>query len=70
MNLMEGVEVGHEILHGLQLFGGAQEDQEDITYESHRERNCPDEGFLNGFFMMVHEEVGIWWRQPWFPWLC
>ena len=23
MNLMEGVEVGHEILHGLQLFGGA-----------------------------------------------
>ena len=29
-----GVEVVHEVLHVLELFGGAKEDQEDIIYES------------------------------------
>ena len=55
------VEVIHEILHGLELFGGAYEDQEDVIYESLPERDCPDEGFLDNFFMMAHEEVSIWW---------
>ena len=55
------VEVVHEILHGLQLYGGAQEDQEDAIYESLPERNCPDEAFPDGFFVTAHEEVGIWW---------
>ena len=56
-----GVEVIHEILHGLELFGGAYEDQEDIIYESLPESDSPGEGFPDGFFMMVHEEVGICW---------
>ena len=29
-----GVAVVHEVLHVLELFGGAKEDQEDIIYES------------------------------------
>ena len=56
-----GVEVIHEILHGLELFGGAYEDRGDVTYESLPERDCPDEGFPNGLLVMAHEEVGIWW---------
>ena len=56
-----GVEVIHEIFHGLELFGGAYEDQGDVTYESLPERDCPDESFLNGLSVMAHEEVGIWW---------
>ena len=55
-----GVEVIHEIVYGLELFGGAYEDQEDVIYRSFPERDCPDEGFPDGFFMMVHEVVGIW----------
>lgn len=35
------VEVVHEILDGLELFGSAQEDQEDVVYES-----LPEEWFL------------------------
>ena len=50
----------HEIFCGLELFGGDYEDQEDVIYESLPERDCPDEGFPNGFFMIVHEEVSIW----------
>ena len=56
-----GMEVIHDILHGLELFGCACEDHEDIIYESLPERDCPDEGFPNGFFVTTHEEVGIWW---------
>ena len=56
-----GVEVIHEILHGLELFGGAYEDQEDVIYESLPERDCPDEGVLGDFFVTGHEEIGIWW---------
>ena len=56
-----GVEVIHEILHELELFGGAYEDQEDVIYESLPERDCPDEGILSGFFVTGHEEIGIWW---------
>ena len=55
------VEVIYETLHGLVLFGGAYEDQEDVIYESLPERDSPDEGFRDGFFMTAHEEVGIWW---------
>ena len=40
-----GVEVVHEILHGLKLFGGAYEGQEDFIYEPLPERYCPDKGF-------------------------
>ena len=40
-------------------------------YESLPDRNCPDEGFPDGFFMTAHEEVGIVpIGQSWFPWLC
>ena len=53
------MEVIHEILHGLELFGGAYEDQEDVIYESLPKRDCPDEGFLDGFFVTAHEEVNI-----------
>ena len=55
-----GLEVIHEILHGMELFGGAYEDQEDVIYESLPERHCPNEGFPNIFFVIAHEEVGIW----------
>ena len=41
------------------LFGAAYEDQEDIIYESLPERDCPEKGFPDGFFVMAHEEVGI-----------
>ena len=34
-----GVEVVHEVLHVLELFRGAKEDQEDIIYESLLERD-------------------------------
>ena len=54
-----GVEVVHEILHGLELFGGTSEDQENVIYESLPERDCPDKSFSDGFFMATHEEVGI-----------
>ena len=33
-----GVEVVHEVLHVLELFGGAKKDQEDMIYESLPER--------------------------------
>ena len=56
-----GMEVVNELLHVLELFGGAWEDQEDVIYESLPERDCPDEGFLDGFFVVTDEEVGIWW---------
>ena len=56
-----GVEIIHEVLHGLELFGCAYEDQEDVIYESLPERDCPDEGFPDGFFVTAHEEVSIWW---------
>ena len=59
-----GVEIIHEVLHGLELFGCAYEDQEDVIYEPLPERDCPDEGFRNGFFVTAHEEVGIWWGSP------
>ena len=54
-----GLEVIHKIRHGLELFGGADEDQEDVINESLPKRDCPDEGFLDGFFMTAHEEVSI-----------
>ena len=53
------MEVIHEILHGLELFGGAYEDQEDVIYESLPKRDCPDEGFPDGFFVTADEEVNI-----------
>ena len=56
-----GVEAIHEILHGLELFGGAYVDQEYVIYESLPERDYPDKGFPDGFFVTAHEEVGIWW---------
>ena len=56
-----GLEFIQEILQGLELFGCAYEDQEDVIYESLPERDCPDEGFPDGFFVTAHEEIGIWW---------
>ena len=56
-----GLEFIQEILQGLELFGCAYEDQEDVIYESLPERDCPDEGFPDGFFVTAHEEVSIWW---------
>ena len=58
-----GVEIFHEVLHGLELLGCAYEDQEDVIYESLPERNCPDEGFQDGFFVTAYEEVGVWWSS-------
>ena len=58
-----GVEIIHEMLHGLELFGGASEDHEDVIYEPLPERECPDEGFLDVFFVTSHEEGGIWWAS-------
>ena len=55
-----GVEAIHEILHGLELFCGAYVDQEYVIYEPLPERDCPDEGFPDGFFATAHEEFGIW----------
>ena len=54
-----GVEILHEMLHGLELFDDAYEDHEDVIYESLPERDCPDEGFPDGFFVTSHEVVGI-----------
>ena len=56
-----GVEAIHEILHGLELFGCACEGHKDVIYESLPERDCPDEGFPDGFFVTAHEQVGVWW---------
>ena len=42
-----GVEIIHEVLHGLELFGCAYEDQEDVIYESLPEKDCPDERYKN-----------------------
>ena len=58
-----GVEVIHENLHGLELFGGAQEDQEDVIYKYLPEVDCSDKGFLDDFFVTTHEEAGIWWSS-------
>ena len=55
-----GVEILHKMLHGLELFDDAYEDHEYVIYESLPERDCPDEGFPDGFFVTSHEEVGIW----------
>ena len=56
-----GMEVIHEVFHGLGLFGGAQIDQEDIIYESLPEGDGPDEGFLDSFLVATSEKVGICW---------
>ena len=40
-----GVEVIHEIIHGLELLGGAEEYQEHVIYESLPENDCPDKDF-------------------------
>ena len=45
---------GGEILHRLELLSG-------IIYESLPERDCPDKGFPDGFFVTTHEDIGIWW---------
>ena len=58
-----GEEVVHEILHGLELFNSAQEDQGDVVYESLPEEDCPDKGIMDGFFVVTHEEVGTWWSS-------
>ena len=58
-----GMEVVNELFHVLELFGGAWEDQEDVIYESLPKRDCPDEGFLDGFFVATDEKVGIWWGR-------
>ena len=55
------VEIIHELLNGLDLLGGTYEDQDDVIYECVPERDSPDVGFPDGFFMTSHEEVGIWW---------
>ena len=47
------VEVVNGILHRLELLDG-------IIYESLPERNFPDKGFLDGFFVTTHEEIGMW----------
>ena len=57
------VEVVHEILHGLELFGDALEDQEDVVYESLLGKDCPDKGLPDGLFVTAHEEVGVWWGR-------
>ena len=49
-----------KVLLGLNLVGRAYKDQEDVVYESFPEKNWPDKGFLDGFIMVVHKEVGIW----------
>ena len=56
-----GLEAGHEILHGMELFGSAWEDQEDVISESLPESDCPDKGFPDDFIVTAHEEVAIWW---------
>ena len=33
-------------------------------HESFPEGDCPVKGFPDGFFVMTHEEVGIWWGGP------
>ena len=58
-----GTEVIHEIFHGLEQFGGAYEDQEDVIYESLPESDCPDEDFPDGFFVTAPEGVGTWWGR-------
>ena len=55
------VEVVHEILHELELFGSVYKDQENIACESLPEWDCPDEDFPDGFFVVSLEEDGIWW---------
>ena len=32
-----------------------------IIYKPFPEGDCPDEGFPDGFFVVAHEKVGIWW---------
>ena len=32
-----------------------------LSSSSLPEKDCPDKGFPDGFFMTTHEEVGIWW---------
>ena len=56
-----GVEVVHEIFHELDLFGGFKEDHGDVIMNLFPERDCPDEGFPEGFCITAHEEVGIRW---------
>ena len=56
-----GMEVVHEVFHGLELFGSAQNNQGEIAYESVPEGDGPDEDFLDGVFVMTHEEGGIQW---------
>ena len=48
------------ILHGLELLGGAKEDQEDVVCESLPEKVSPEKDFQDGFFVTTHEAVGIW----------
>ena len=50
---------GVEVVHG-ELVDSAEEDQEGVVYESLPEDDCPDKGFLDGFFVAVQEKVGIW----------
>ena len=55
------VKVVHEIVHGLELFGSPKEDKKMSIHESFPEGDCPVKGFPDGFSVMTHEEVGIWW---------
>ena len=56
-----GMEVIHEVFHGLGLFGGAQIDQEDIVYEFLPEGDGPDKGFLDSFLVATNEKVSVCW---------
>ena len=46
-----------EVVHGY----SAQEDQEDVVYESILEGDCPDKGFQGSFYVATYEEIAIWW---------
>ena len=54
------MEVINEVFHGLEMFGGAQKDQEGMVYESLPEGDGPDEGFLEGFLVATYEKVSVW----------
>ena len=51
------MDVAHEVFHGLELFGSASKDQENIVYESHPEGDGPDEGLPDGVFVVIRKRV-------------
>ena len=53
------LKIVHEIFHELELFGSAQQNSEDVIYESFAEGDCPDKDLISSWLPMKRMTYGV-----------